>query len=168
MKKLTTTLTAIALTAGLVACSEKKINDLPTNDEITTTINPMSDAAVPDSIAEPKAQLVSEAQKQPLTTLAISEVDFDFGDVKEGSVVEHKYEFTNTGSKPLIISTVKPGCGCTVPEFSKDPIMPKQKGFVTLKFESEGFRGQQQKYAEVFTNTEKTPVVLNFTANVTQ
>ncbi|NAW51282.1 DUF1573 domain-containing protein [Elizabethkingia argentiflava] len=109
---------------------------------------------------------MAEDKKLPLTSLAVSESDFNFGNIKKGSHVEHTYVITNTGDQPLIISTVRPGCGCTVPDYTKAPILPKQKGKVTLKFDSSAFEGLQNKYAEVYTNTEKSPVVLTFTANV--
>ena len=73
-------------------------------------------------------ELVKNAQAKPLTTLALSEANFDFGKLKKGDHVEHIYEVTNTGKNPLIISQVKPGCGCTVPDYTKDPILPGQKG----------------------------------------
>lgn len=115
---------------------------------------------------EPREDLIKEAQSHPLTNLVVSEDNFNFGDVKKGDHVQHVYTITNTGDKPLIISLVKPGCGCTVPEYTKEPIMPGKKGNVTLKFDSSAFEGLTNKYAEVYTNTEKSPVVLNFSANV--
>lgn len=81
----------------------------------------------PLAAEQTQADIVAEAKKLPLTTLAISENNFNFGDVKKGDHVEHTYTVTNTGDKPLVISTVKPGCGCTVPEYTKDPILPGQK-----------------------------------------
>ncbi|WKS94992.1 DUF1573 domain-containing protein [Riemerella columbina] len=121
-----------------------------------------------EAVAEPTPvdDMVAEAQKAPLTTVALSEPNFDFGVVKSGAIVEHTYEITNTGDKPLIISNVKPGCGCTAPDFTKTPILPGQSGKVTLKFNSASFNGVQHKFAQVFTNTEKTPITLTFTADV--
>lgn len=107
-----------------------------------------------------------QAQESPLTTVALSAPSFDFGVVKSGSIVEHTYELTNTGQNPLIISNVKPGCGCTVPDYTKEPILPGKTGKITLKFNSASFQGVQNKYAEVYTNTEKTPIILSFTADV--
>ena len=73
---------------------------------------------------------------------------------------------TNTGTNPLIISEVKPGCGCTAPDFTKDPIMPGKKGKITLSFDSTNFDGSVQKYADVFANVENAPVKLTFNANI--
>ncbi|AZA55473.1 DUF1573 domain-containing protein [Chryseobacterium sp. G0201] len=103
---------------------------------------------------------------QPLTTIALSENSFDFGKIKKGDKVEHVYEITNTGKNPLVISEVKPGCGCTVPDFTKEPIMPGKKGKITLHFDSSSFDGNVSKYADVFANVDKAPIKLTFTANI--
>ncbi len=103
---------------------------------------------------------------QVLTNLALSEPDFDFGKIKKGDKVEHVYEVTNTGKNPLIISSVVPTCGCTVPEFTKDPIMPGQKGKVTLKFDSTNFQGIVHKTAQLYANVSQVPIELKFTADI--
>jgi len=103
---------------------------------------------------------------QVLTNLALSEPEFDFGKIKKGDKVEHVYEVTNTGKNPLIISSVVPTCGCTVPEFTKDPIMPGQKGKITLKFDSTNFQGIVHKTAQLYANVSQVPIELKFTANI--
>ena len=122
--------------------------------------------AVEAPVVQTQDELVKEAQSKPLTTLALSEANFDFGKLKKGDHVEHIYEVTNTGTNPLIISQVKPGCGCTVPDYTKDPILPGQKGKITLKFDSTNFDGLVNKQAEVYANVEKAPVVLTFSADI--
>jgi len=153
---------------AFASCKEKNTENLSQPEEISENIVSAEEAQNPMNTDQPREDKIKEAQDYPITRVALSEVNFDFGDVKQGEVVEHDFAITNTGSNPLIISRVQPGCGCTVPKYSKDPILPKQKGYITLKFDSRGFTGIQQKYAEVYTNTEKTPVILNFTANVVQ
>lgn len=113
-----------------------------------------------------ESELLKEAQNKPLTTIAFSETDYNFGDIKKGEKVEHVYEVTNTGTNPLIISNVKPGCGCTVPDYTKEPILPGQKGKITLHFDSANFDGSVYKAADVYMNVEKAPVKLNFSANI--
>ena len=122
--------------------------------------------AVEAPVVQTQDELVKEAQSKPLTTLALSEANFDFGKLKKGDHVEHIYEVTNTGTNPLIISQVKPGCGCTVPDYTKDPILPGQKGKITLKFDSSNFDGLVNKQAEVYANVEKAPIVLTFSADI--
>ena len=122
--------------------------------------------AVEAPVVQTQDELVKEAQSKQLTTLALSEANFDFGKLKKGDHVEHIYEVTNTGTNPLIISQVKPGCGCTVPDYTKDPILPGQKGKITLKFDSTNFDGLVNKQAEVYANVEKAPIVLTFSADI--
>ncbi|MGZ5209620.1 MAG: DUF1573 domain-containing protein, partial [Kaistella sp.] len=68
----------------------------------------------------PEAVAVAAAAG-PATTVALSESNFAFGKIKKGDKVEHVYEVTNTGTNPLVISEVKPACGCTVPDYTKEP-----------------------------------------------
>lgn len=110
--------------------------------------------------------IVEEAKKHAETSLALSEPSFDFGKIKKGDVVEHVFEVTNTGKNPLVISNVQPTCGCTVPDFTKDPIAPGQKGKITLKFNSANFDGVVHKSAEVYANVAQVPIELTFTADI--
>ncbi|MCX8525741.1 MULTISPECIES: DUF1573 domain-containing protein [Chryseobacterium] len=170
MKK---TLSIIALSIigfGLVSC-KKEENKTAENSAVAgvdstnapstdSTVAPVTPAAVGGEVAAPVKS------NQPTTTIALSESNFDFGNIKKGSKVNHVYEVTNTGTNPLIISEVKPGCGCTAPEFTKEPIMPGKKGKITLSFDSANFDGAVNKYADVFANVENAPVKLTFNANV--
>lgn len=113
-----------------------------------------------------ETSIIEETKKQPETSLALSEPSFDFGKIKKGDVVEHIYEVTNTGKNPLIISSVQPTCGCTVPDYTKDPILPGQKGIITLKFNSANFDGVVHKAAQVYANVAKNPIELTFTADI--
>jgi hypothetical protein len=168
MKK---TLSIIALSIigfGLVSCKkenkETQAADAVATDSTATTTSPAdSSTTVAPVSAETPAAPVSN---QPLTTIALAESNFDFGKVKKGDKVQHVYEVTNTGTNPLVISEVKPGCGCTVPDFTKEPILPGKKGKITLHFDSTNFDGAVNKYADVFANVEKAPIKLTFTANI--
>lgn len=126
-----------------------------------TVVEALSQQETPE-----ESEMLKEAQSKPLTTIAFSETDHNFGDIKKGEKVEHIYEVTNTGKNPLIISNVKPGCGCTVPDYTKEPILPGQKGKITLHFDSTNFDGSVYKSADVFLNVEKVPVKLTFSANI--
>lgn len=149
---------SLLATLALVSCKKNEVAEqLQTN---SSEVTPLQKAPVMES------DLIGGAHKGPQTTLALSEPSFDFGKIKKGDVVEHVYEVTNTGKNPLIISNVQPTCGCTVPDFTKDPILPGQKGKITLKFNSANFDGVVHKSAEVYANVEKIPVELTFTADI--
>jgi len=144
---------------------EKTVDQMAVADsaQATTVVDAMAQQQAPE-----EAEMLKEAQSKPLTTIAFSETDHNFGNIKKGEKVEHIYEVTNTGTNPLIISNVKPGCGCTVPDFTKEPILPGKKGKITLHFDSTNFDGAVNKAADVFVNVEKAPVKLTFSANITQ
>lgn len=156
---------------SLVSCKKDQSADQLIVKEETTVTAPdsvSSEAQAPtqDATLVTADDRASEAQSKPLTTVALSESSFEFGKIKKGDHKEHTYEITNTGKNPLIISQVKPGCGCTVPDYTKDPIMPGKKGKITLKFDSSNFDGLVNKQAEIYANVEKAPMVITFTADI--
>lgn len=168
MKK---TLSIIALSIigfGLVSC--KKETTETTNSagmNADSTAAPIQDSLTAPAVSGDSAAAAAPVSTQPTTSIALSESNFDFGKIKKGDKVNHVYEITNTGKNPLVISEVKPGCGCTAPEFTKDPILPGKKGQITLSFDSSSFdAGMVNKYADVFANVEKAPIKLTFTANI--
>ena len=69
-------------------------------------------------------------------TITFDKPEHDFGKIKEGTLATHEFTFTNTGKAPLVLSNVQPSCGCTTPEWSKEPIMPGGKGTVKAVFNS--------------------------------
>lgn len=60
----------------------------------------------------------------------------DYGTIEKGADGVRVFEFTNTGSAPLIISDVKSTCGCTVPKKPEGPIMPGQTGEISVKYDT--------------------------------
>ena len=98
----------------------------------------------------------SEAQttsvKKDSAVLKISEKIFDFGTVKQGQATTHEYKVTNTGNKPLVISDVVRGCGCTTPRWTQDPIMPGQSGSIWATFKSDIGHGHIMKPLHVYSN----------------
>jgi hypothetical protein len=91
----------------------------------------------------------------------------DFGTIAEGDKVEYTFAFKNTGEADLIITDAKGSCGCTVPEFPKDPIKPGASGNIKVSFNSAGKPGQQQKTVTITTNTQSRTETLNIKASVT-
>ena len=59
--------------------------------------------------------------------MTFEEVAYNFGTVKEGDIVNHTFDFVNTGNVPLLITNAKSTCGCTVPDWPKEAIAPGQK-----------------------------------------
>jgi hypothetical protein len=80
------------------------------------------------------------------------EETFDFGTVKEGPVAEHVFEFRNTGKEPLIIQSASASCGCTTPEWPKEPIMPGKKGKIVVRYNTQGRVGPFNKIVYLTSN----------------
>jgi len=168
MKKSLSIIALSIIGFGLVSCKKEENKELQNSETIAPdSLNTLHGDSLPQKTETSVAgEAAAPLSNQPLTTVALSESNFDFGNIKKGDKVNHVYEITNTGTNPLIISEVKPGCGCTAPEFTKDPILPGKKGKITLSFDSSSFDGSVQKYADVFANVEKAPIKLTFNANI--
>jgi hypothetical protein len=83
----------------------------------------------------------------------------DFGKIPLNKPVTHEFRFTNTGNSPLIISSVQASCGCTVTDYSKDPIAPRAEGFVKATYNA-AKAGIFTKTVTVNANSEESVVRL--------
>lgn len=102
---------------------------------------------------------------QPLMTF--EKVEHDFGQInEEKGKVEIKFEFVNTGNQPLIIGNVKASCGCTTPSWSKDPVAPGNKGYITVVYNPLGRPGKFNKSVTINSNSQNDPVVLKIIGDV--
>jgi hypothetical protein len=119
------------------SAEEIKRMDMVTNSSLITNPITADEAISPDNAAK----------------ITFEEEVFDFGDLIEGDVVEHIFKFTNTGKNPLIINLAKGSCGCTVPEWPREPILPGKGGELKVKFNSKGKQGEQDKTVTVSANT---------------
>lgn len=85
----------------------------------------------------------------------------DYGVLKEeAGKQEVVFNFTNTGDSVLVITRVQPSCGCTASDYTKSPIPPGGKGFVTAVFEPRGFNGRFAKSISVYSNAKPAVTVL--------
>ncbi len=98
--------------------------------------------------------------------IEFTEVSFDFGDITQGDVVEHVFEFKNTGTQPLILSNVRTTCGCTAPSWPREPIPPGESSKMTVKFNSRGKVGMQNKVVTIYSNSVEKINRIKIEANV--
>lgn len=68
----------------------------------------------------------------------------DFGDIEKGKPVTYEFSFTNTTNETVLITTVKPACGCTAANYTKTPIKPGEKGMVAATFNAASPGGFQK------------------------
>jgi hypothetical protein len=97
---------------------------------------------------------VSVSNVEETTTIEFENDLYDFGSITQGEKVTHTFNFTNTGDADLVIVSAKGSCGCTVPEWPKEPIAAGQSGVIKVVFNSEGKKGKQHKRVSIVANTE--------------
>ncbi|MEY3237340.1 MAG: hypothetical protein RI883_1441 [Bacteroidota bacterium] len=76
------------------------------------------------------------AQTDAGAKIEFSKETHDYGTIKNGADGTCSFEFKNTGTEPLIISMAKGSCGCTVPEWPKEPIAPGAKASIKVKYDT--------------------------------
>jgi hypothetical protein len=99
--------------------------------------------------------------------ISFKEVDHDFKTIKEeNGSVSYVFSFTNIGGSPLLLQEVTASCGCTTPEYTKEPIVPGGTGSVNVTFNPEGRPGQFTKDITVKSNADNAPIVLKIIGTV--
>ena len=132
MKKLLVSVSILLL----VACNQAGDDKSVATDDVTNSAS------------------ASGVKKEDLPEIKFEEEEFDFGKITQGEKVSHAFQFKNVGKSNLIISGASGSCGCTVPEYPKEPIAPGGKGRINVVFSSEGKSGAQEKTVTVVTNCE--------------
>ncbi|MDR6967552.1 hypothetical protein J2X31_001563 [Flavobacterium arsenatis] len=100
-------------------------------------------------------------------TMSFDKTEHDFGTIDEGDKVETVFTFTNKGEADLLITDAKGSCGCTVPEYPKEPVKPGEKAKIRVSFSSIGKKGMQNKTVTLTANTKSGAEQLTIKASVT-
>ncbi|NJL77451.1 MAG: DUF1573 domain-containing protein [Saprospiraceae bacterium] len=98
--------------------------------------------------------------------IEFKETEYNFGTVTAGSMVVHEFEFTNTGRVPLIINEARSTCGCTVPEYPQELILPGKKGVIQVRFNTTNMLNAQKKPVIVTANTYPSETKVYLVGNV--
>lgn len=131
------------------SCKQKNEGNALSTDVVN---NPASASGSVENVALPAFSFVTEKH--------------NFGTITEGEKVEYAFKFKNSGNANLIISSAAGSCGCTVPEWPKEPIAPGQEAVINVVFNSEGKSGKQHKTVTITANTTPNTKVLEITGEV--
>lgn len=101
-----------------------------------------------------------------LPKFSFTKESHDFGTIEEGTIAKYDFEFTNEGEAPLIISSASGSCGCTVPQWPREPIAPGETGKIHVEFNSNGRTGNQSKTVTLNANTVPNKRILRISALV--
>ena len=141
----------------------------PVNTQAAAPINnqgPTNPSALPnqnDFINNP----VTPAQPNlPKTAIQFNEMEHSFGEIIQNSENAYSFTFKNTGVEPLVISNAKGSCGCTVPNYPKEPILPGETGTIDVVYSPGMQSGTQTKNVTITANTDPAQTVLNISATV--
>ena len=122
---------------------------------------PSQQAATPGAATAAPAAPDPDAGK-----FKFKELSHDYGEVMEGPLAECDFTFKNVGKKPIIISEAHGSCGCTVPKWPSDPILPKHSGTIHVTYNTAGRVGAISKDVYITSNAQQNPMRLHISGVV--
>lgn len=125
-----------------------------------------ADATANPVVDNPNVTSETEAPNPNAPVMTFEETEYNFGDIQPGAVVKHTFSFTNTGKSPLLIENATASCGCTTPNWTKEPIAPGGKGTIDVQFDSHGKMGLQNKQVSIRANTQPTITQIAIRTNI--
>lgn len=160
LKQLKVGILAVALIGFLASCqnANQGVREAA-RENVTNAVQPATSTTQTPN-ATPAAPV------GPTTVMAFTETTFDFGTVSEGEKVAHTYKFKNTGNEPLILSDAKGSCGCTVPDWPREPIAPGAEAEVVVEFNSKGKKGKRNQKVTITANTNPPQTFIYLTGEV--
>ena len=145
-----------ALSVLAVSCNHKK-ETLPSGEEKVS----------PDIVNNPATASGNTDSKKP-AQFEFENTQHHFGEITQGEKVSYDFKFRNSGGSDLVITQASGSCGCTVPEYSKEPIKPGGSGEIKVTFNSEGKSGMQSKTVTILANSVPATKVLTISAEILQ
>jgi hypothetical protein len=145
MKKIILSFTCAAI---LMACNNQK----PVESATVAESQNVSTAPEPDPQNAPAFKFEKEV--------------YDFGQINQGEKVSYAFKFKNTGKSPLIINSATATCGCTIPDYPKEPVAPGADGVISVIFNSTGKEGVQNKVITITANTIPATTEVRIIGNV--
>lgn len=133
----------LVATLALAGCQQNEGNDTPKAE--SEELLPASEVKNPNSLQEDAPKGYPE--------ITFDTLHYDFGTIQQGQVVRYDFRFKNTGDGNLLITNVKPSCGCTVASYPKAPIEPGYGGEIPVEYNSRGRKGKFSKTVQVMANT---------------
>lgn len=167
MKKLIYVLLAFVV---LHSCNSGSETSTTTESTTTTTDESAATTATtgqtpPVDPNNPNPDMPTEPQPGN-AAFTFEKTEHDFGKITQDHPVEYTFKFTNTGTEPLIISDARGSCGCTVPQYSKEPIAVGATGEIQVSFDPKGKTGVQRKTVTITANTNPARTTLNVVSEV--
>ena len=152
MKKVFITLFCLAISTAAVNAQ---------NNPATPPVHPG-----PPPTAAPAAAPAPAAPNPDAGKFKFEEETHDFKEVPEGPLAEYDFEFKNVGKSPIVITEAHGSCGCTVPKWPSEPILPKHKAVIHVAYTTQGRVGMINKDVIITSNAQQSPMRLHITGTV--
>jgi hypothetical protein len=157
MKKVFITILCLSASVAAVKAQNQAVNTPPPPPQ------PVQAApAPPVPPPPPPAKVISPTAGE----FKFKEETHDYGEVMEGPTAETDFEFKNVGKEPIIISEAHGSCGCTVPKWPQEPILPGKKGVIHVTYNTQGRQGPIMKDVTINSNAKQQPMVLHIRGTV--
>jgi hypothetical protein len=130
------------------------------------TVSAQKNSDLPKSQQPQSATKNQSVQTSSQTSIVFEKTTHDYGTIGQGADGNCEFKFTNTGQAPLILSNVAASCGCTVPDWPHEPIVPGTSGSIKVKYNT-ALLGVFNKSITVNSNAAANPVVLQIKGDVT-
>lgn len=148
-QKMSKRLLILLLLATGIGCQ----NELPQSEDKRIDEVKVNDPNSAATIIRNPVTLNGPVDTVNVAKISFKEVKYDFGEIKEGTVIKKSFEFTNVGKVPLLITDARSTCGCTVPKWPEKPIAPGNSGKIDVVFNSTNKVGHQEKPVTITANT---------------
>jgi len=116
-----------------------------------------------------QSQSTSQSKGQPdnpnAPVVEFKKLVHDYGEMEQHGDGKCEFKFTNTGQEPLILSNVRSSCGCTVPEWPRQPILPGQSDVIKVKYDTKRI-GMINKSVHVYSNAKVSPISLKIKGKI--
>ena len=107
-----------------------------------------------------------EYEKGTLPKFKFEKRTHDFGEIIQGEQVSYTFKYKNVGGSDLVLRQAKGSCGCTVPQWSKEPLAPGEEAEIEIIFNSSGKKGNQRKTMTLLANTQPNKEVLTIIGEI--
>jgi hypothetical protein len=106
-----------------------------------------------------------QSTNKDLSEMTFKVTSHDFGKLKKGSDCTFEFVFKNTGKSDILITNVSASCGCTTPEYSKEPVKKNLEGKIKVRYDSNRI-GQFTKTVTILSNAKNSPIILTITGTI--
>lgn len=132
---------------------EEEIIEEQKEEEVQKIVNKPAEAIANNQIKESS----KKKAKKRFPEIEFETHLYDFGEIMQGDKIETKFIFKNTGTAPLTITKADATCGCAAPSIPFMDIMPGEKGYIGILYNSVGKEGEEYPEVTIFSNAKTYP-----------